>query len=296
LVHHTRDRHQTIVEQLRKLVLLHYSQLHTPVRPLLLKLAAAALLPALAVAALAWRLGLWRLLAGLAWLGRLGGSGGFEPHESSILHLAWTQTVAPQHETPEAWLVEGGIAQVAERLAADLAGRIHLRSPVRAIHQDAGPAVGGAAHLDIAFLALIPLHGDGRQARQRRGGVLIGEAANGIGGQHGHQIVGLALFQDGQPLRGADRCGDDDFRILSGGFGFGSCSGCTLSVYRLTSQHRHHHRQTGRTGQRKRPHSHCLYPHRLSAMGEALGAAYCAAVTIFLHRLEAFAARLLRHG
>ena len=74
----------------------------------------------------------------LAWLGRLGGSGGFEPHESSILHLAWTQTVAPQQETPEAWLVEGGIAQVAERLAADLAGRIHLRSPVRAIHQDAG--------------------------------------------------------------------------------------------------------------------------------------------------------------
>jgi hypothetical protein len=38
---------------------------------LLLKLAAAALLPALAVAALAWWLGLWRLLAGLAWLGRL---------------------------------------------------------------------------------------------------------------------------------------------------------------------------------------------------------------------------------
>lgn len=43
----------------------------------------------------------------LAWLTRMGGSGGFEPHESSILHLAWTQAVAPQHETPEAWLGGG---------------------------------------------------------------------------------------------------------------------------------------------------------------------------------------------
>ncbi|MEB3166257.1 MAG: FAD-dependent oxidoreductase, partial [Cyanobacteriota bacterium] len=55
----------------------------------------------------------------LEWLARLGGSGGFELHESSILHLAWTQAVAPQHDTPEAWLVEGGIAQLAGRLAAE---------------------------------------------------------------------------------------------------------------------------------------------------------------------------------
>jgi L-amino acid dehydrogenase len=71
-----------------------------------------------------------------AWLSRMGGSGGFEPHESSILHLAWTQAVAPQHETPEAWLVEGGAAQVAERLAEELADALRLNAPVGAIEQD----------------------------------------------------------------------------------------------------------------------------------------------------------------
>ena len=70
-----------------------------------------------------------------AWLSRMGGSGGFEPHESSILHLAWTQAVAPQHETPEAWLVEGGAAQVAERLAGELTEALRLNAPVGAIEQ-----------------------------------------------------------------------------------------------------------------------------------------------------------------
>lgn len=73
-----------------------------------------------------------------AWLTRMGGSGGFEPHESSILHLAWTQATAPQHETPEAWLVEGGAAQLAARLAAELADVLQLRAPVGAIEQDGG--------------------------------------------------------------------------------------------------------------------------------------------------------------
>jgi L-amino acid dehydrogenase len=56
----------------------------------------------------------------LNWLCRVGGSGGFEPWEASILHLAWTQAVAPQSETPEAWLVRGGAGQVPPRLAAEL--------------------------------------------------------------------------------------------------------------------------------------------------------------------------------
>jgi monoamine oxidase len=56
----------------------------------------------------------------LDWLCRVGGSGGFEPWEASILHLAWTQAVAPQAESPEAWLVQGGAGAVALRLAADL--------------------------------------------------------------------------------------------------------------------------------------------------------------------------------
>ena len=56
----------------------------------------------------------------LDWLCRVGGSGGFEPWEASILHLAWTQAVAPQDETPEAWLVRGGAGAVAQRLAVDV--------------------------------------------------------------------------------------------------------------------------------------------------------------------------------
>ena len=81
----------------------------------------------------------------LAWLTRMGGSGGFEPHESSILHLAWTQAVAPQHETPEAWLVEGGIARVAERLAAELKELIQLAAPVVSIRQQNGRVAVGCS-------------------------------------------------------------------------------------------------------------------------------------------------------
>ncbi len=97
----------------------------------------------------------------LAWLTRMGGSGGFEPHESSILHLAWTQAVAPQQETPEAWLVEGGIARVAGHLAAELDGLIRLRAPVVSIHQDSGGVAVGCAdgsvlHSGAAVVAIPP--------------------------------------------------------------------------------------------------------------------------------------------
>jgi monoamine oxidase len=71
------------------------------------------------------------------WLSRVGGSGGFELHESSLLHLAWTQAVAPQDETPEAWLVEGGMGQLGRRLAAELADSLRLRAPVHAIEETA---------------------------------------------------------------------------------------------------------------------------------------------------------------
>lgn len=96
-----------------------------------------------------------------AWLTRMGGSGGFEPHESSLLHLAWTQAVAPQQETPEAWLVEGGAAQVAERLAAELGGALRLKAPVRAIAQgDGGVRIthgaGEAVRAAAAVVAIPP--------------------------------------------------------------------------------------------------------------------------------------------
>ena len=71
------------------------------------------------------------------WLARLGGSGGYELHESSLLHLAWTQAVAPQRDTPEDWLVEGGMGQVGRRLAVELADSLQLRAPVEAIEETA---------------------------------------------------------------------------------------------------------------------------------------------------------------
>ena len=88
----------------------------------------------------------------LDWLCRVGGSGGFEPWESSILHLAWTQAVAPQAETPEAWLVRGGAGQVAQHLARELEasspGCVQLSAPVQAIEQGSGAATVRAEGLD----------------------------------------------------------------------------------------------------------------------------------------------------
>lgn len=95
-----------------------------------------------------------------SWLCRVGGSGGFEPWESSMLHLAWTQAVAPQREAPETWLVEGGLAQVAQRLAAELAPALQLGTPVQAI-EDTGTGVrvlhsGGAVEAEAVVVAIPP--------------------------------------------------------------------------------------------------------------------------------------------
>src|ERR1051325_2028209 len=50
----------------------------------------------------------------------IGGSGGFEPDEVSLLHMAWTQHVGPQSETPELWLMKGGAGQIPGILAEQL--------------------------------------------------------------------------------------------------------------------------------------------------------------------------------
>ncbi|MFM9104965.1 MAG: FAD-dependent oxidoreductase, partial [Cyanobium sp.] len=96
----------------------------------------------------------------LAWLARMGGSGGFEPEESSLLHLAWTQALAPQHETPEAWLVQGGISQLAAAMAAELEGALRLEAPVEALTQDPGGVRvqwgGGAQTSAAAVVVAIP--------------------------------------------------------------------------------------------------------------------------------------------
>ena len=72
----------------------------------------------------------------LEWLSVVGGSGGFDPWDASILHLAWTQSVAPQDEAPESWLLKGAAGQVAERLTAELKQFISLNAPVHSIEQN----------------------------------------------------------------------------------------------------------------------------------------------------------------
>jgi monoamine oxidase len=69
---------------------------------------------------------------------RIGGSGGFEPKEVSLLHMAWTQKVGPQAETPEKWLLVGGAGQIPDRLAEsdELKGCIVVNAPVWFIKQE----------------------------------------------------------------------------------------------------------------------------------------------------------------
>jgi monoamine oxidase len=92
----------------------------------------------------------------LRWFTRVGGSGGYELHESSVLHLAWTQAVAPQRAHPEDWLVEGGISQVGRLLAADMADDLHLKAPVEAIAETAsGVRVRHSGGLDCQARAVV---------------------------------------------------------------------------------------------------------------------------------------------
>lgn len=74
----------------------------------------------------------------VAMLGRIGGSGAFEPEDTSPLHFAWTQRVAPQAEGPETTLFRGCAGQIPPKLAASLPeDAIRFNEPVRAIEHDA---------------------------------------------------------------------------------------------------------------------------------------------------------------
>ena len=95
------------------------------------------------------------------WHTRMGGSGGFEPGEASILHLAWTQAVAPQTETPEAWLLAEGAGAIPPRLAADLGSCVRLEQPALRIERDGTGVVveaadGGRHPAALVIVALPP--------------------------------------------------------------------------------------------------------------------------------------------
>jgi hypothetical protein len=85
-----------------------------------------------------------------------------------------------------------------------------------AVEADRRPAIGRAAHLDIAFLPLVALDGDGRQAGERRGAVLVGIAAHRVGRDDVDQIVRIALGLDRGELGFHDRAGDDDLGVRIG--------------------------------------------------------------------------------
>lgn len=73
---------------------------------------------------------------------RLGGSGGFEPNQVSLLHMAWTQVVGPQSEAPERWLLKGGAGQIPAMLAQKLGDVIVVSAAVNAIeHSDGGVTI-----------------------------------------------------------------------------------------------------------------------------------------------------------
>ena len=97
----------------------------------------------------------------LEWLSVVGGSGGFDPWDASILHLAWTQSVAPQDEAPESWLLKGAAGQVAERLTTELKPFISLSAPVHRIEQnDKGVSIsyrqGDTIKAKAAIVAIPP--------------------------------------------------------------------------------------------------------------------------------------------
>ena len=69
----------------------------------------------------------------LKWYTRVGGSGGFEPGDSSILHLAQTQKASPQNETPEALLLYGAAGQIPSLLAKQIKGEIRTNAAAQVI-------------------------------------------------------------------------------------------------------------------------------------------------------------------
>lgn len=86
---------------------------------------------------------------------RIGGSGGFEPGQASLLHMAWTQRVGPQSEHPERWLLHGGAGQVPPMLAADLTDQIVLAARVTDIERNSNGVTVSTAHLRINAKAVI---------------------------------------------------------------------------------------------------------------------------------------------
>jgi monoamine oxidase len=97
----------------------------------------------------------------LRWYARVGGSGGFEPGDASILHLAQTQKASPQGEAPETWLLHGAVGQIPQLLASKLKGKIYTNAAARLVHRGADGlyqvvAADGSTHRCRAVVVAMP--------------------------------------------------------------------------------------------------------------------------------------------
>ena len=97
----------------------------------------------------------------LQWYCRVGGSGGFEAADASILHLAHTQKASPQGEAPETWLIRGAAGQIPALLAAQLNGEVRTSAAVQWISREADGthqlrSADGSHHHCRAVVVAIP--------------------------------------------------------------------------------------------------------------------------------------------
>jgi monoamine oxidase len=70
---------------------------------------------------------------------RIGGNGGFEPDDVSLLHMLWTDSTSPQREEPEKTLFIECAGQIPKLIVDRFSTRVDVRvnAPVRRIAQDA---------------------------------------------------------------------------------------------------------------------------------------------------------------
>jgi monoamine oxidase len=97
----------------------------------------------------------------LKWYTRVGGSGGFEPSDTSILHLAQTQKASPQLEAPETLLLHGAAGQIPGLLAREIKGEIRTQAAAQAVIRQADgrylvKAADGSSHLGRAVVVAMP--------------------------------------------------------------------------------------------------------------------------------------------
>ena len=91
---------------------------------------------------------------------RIGGSGGFDPSESSILHLALIYRAAPQGESPEHALIHGAAGQMPALLQQQIRGQIQTSAAARLVAREGESyrvsAANGSQHRCRAVVVALP--------------------------------------------------------------------------------------------------------------------------------------------